>query len=117
MLGGAVQKFDYRVPRFLVDLPVQFTIQDSTLRARCIEISKEGMRVELQEPLPANACGSVLIRYRDRLLQLDARIAHVGETHGGVVFVYRSDSERIAVANLVLALAESRPNPVPIPVA
>ena len=112
-----MQKFDYRVPRFVVDLPVQFTVQASTLRARCIEISKEGMRVELEDPLVVDAYGTVLIRYRERLLQLDARVAHISETHGGMVFLYKSDSERIAVANLVLALSESRRTSVPALIA
>jgi hypothetical protein len=109
-----VQKFDYRVPRFTVDLPVRFTVEAETLRARCIEISKEGMRVELEDPLTPNTCGLVTLSYRDRFLRLEARVAHVGETHGGIVFLYRSDSERIAVANLVVALGAGRSQASPV---
>jgi len=103
-----VQKFDYRCPRFSVDLPIQFTVQTSTLAARCIEISQEGMRLELEEPFPPNARGTVSISYQDGRLELNARMAHVGETHGGMVFLYKSDRERIAVADLIAAMSASR---------
>ena len=43
-----MQKFDYRYPRFAVDLPVRFTTQGSTLTGRCKDISHEGMRLELR---------------------------------------------------------------------
>ena len=102
-----MQKFDYRSPRFPVDLPVEFTVQEATLIARCIEISKEGIRLELQEPLPPNAFGTVSISYQGRTLHLNMRIAHVGETHSGMEFIYKSDSERNAVAHLITALSDS----------
>ena len=103
-----MQRFDYRSPRFTVDLPVEFTVQESTLTARCIEISKEGIRLELQQPLPPNACGKVSIHYQGLVLELNMRIAHVGETHSGMEFIYKSESERNAVANLIASLAPSR---------
>ncbi len=100
-----MHKFDYRSPRFAVDLPIEFTVQTTTLLARCIEISNEGMKLELYEPCPLHARGIVSIRHRDGLLELEARVAHVGDTHGGMVFIYKSDRERNAVAQLIAALS------------
>jgi hypothetical protein len=73
--------------------------------ARCIEISNEGMKLELYEPFPLNVRGIVSIRRPDGLLELEARVAHVSETYGGMVFAYRSDRERNAVAQLIAALS------------
>ena len=46
-----MQKFEYRAPRYQVDLPVSLTLPSSTLQGRCREISKEGMKAELPEPV------------------------------------------------------------------
>jgi hypothetical protein len=109
--GMSMQKFEYRSPRFTVDLPIQFTFEQSTLPGRCRDISNEGMRLELRQPLPADARGTVFLSCGDRPLQLSVRVAHTGVAHDGVEFVYQSDHERGAVARLVasLAVAAGRP--------
>jgi len=85
-----------------------------TLAARCIEISNEGMKLELQQPFPPNARGTVSIRHEGGLLEIDARIAHAGEMHGGMVFLYKSDRERSAVAELIAALSAFRNRAGPV---
>ena len=101
----SMQKFEYRSPRFSVDLPVQLAVEQSTLPGRCRDISKDGMRLELRHPLPADACGTVFLTFGDRPLELSVRVAHTGTTHDGVEFVYKSDHERAAVARLIASLA------------
>jgi len=108
LLGGSVRKFDYRSPRFSVDFSVRLTIDKSMLIARCIEISREGMRLELQQPLPREATGTVSVQYQDLMLELNVRVAHVSKSHGGVEFIYRSDAEQKAVAHLIGVLDGSR---------
>jgi len=108
ILGGGVRKFDYRAPRFSVDLTVRLTIEGSILMARCIEISREGMRLELQQALPPDALGTVSVHYQDLMLELNVRVAHVSKSHGGVEFIYRSDAEQKAVAQLIGSLDSSR---------
>ncbi len=109
-----MQKFEYRAPRFAVDLTVQFTTQNSTLIARCREISKNGMTLEIQEPLPLNSFGTVSVNYQDRTIELRARVAHAGANHGGLEFIYESEAERNEVAHFVASLAapQNRPGPV-----
>jgi PilZ domain-containing protein len=101
-----MQKFDYRYPRFSVDLPARFTTQGSTLTGRCKDISHEGMRLELPEPLPPNARGTVSVIHQGRSLELTVRVAHAA--NGGIEFLYESDDEREAVAQLVTLLSRSR---------
>ena len=102
-----MQKFEYRSPRFAVDLPIQFAVEQSTLAGRCKDISADGMRLELRDPLPPDACGTVFLSYRDRPFELSVRVTHTGATHDGVEFIYKSHQQRDAVAQLIASLAAS----------
>jgi PilZ domain len=108
---GDMQRFDYRCPRYCVDLPVQFAVQDSTSIGRCTEISQEGMRLELQQPLPSYPYGKVAMTYQNQTFGFNVRVAHVEASHHGVVFLFESDLEREAVAHLVAALAAPQDRP------
>jgi hypothetical protein len=108
--GSYMQKFDYRSPRFLVDLPVEFIVDRLTVRGRCKDISREGMRLEFWQPLPPNASGIVSLSYQNQTLEFNVRVAHAGPTHGGMEFVYKSESERSAVARLIASLAAASAN-------
>jgi hypothetical protein len=107
-----MQKFDYRCPRFSVDLPARLTTQEGTLTGRCKDISHEGMRLELPEPPPSGARGTVMVSYQGRTLELGVRVAHAG--NGGLEFLYESDAERKAVEQLVAFAASSRSRIGPI---
>ena len=102
-----MQKFEYRTPRFSVDLPVQFTGEKSTVIGRCKEISQEGMTFETRQPLTPGSSGVVSIGYQDRAIEIHARVAHVTETQSGLEFLYESETERSAVAQLVASLSSS----------
>jgi len=102
-----LRKFDYRSPRISVDLPIQLTIENSTFTARCMDISSQGMRLELLRPLPPDARGTALLRYRDITLELRVRVAHATAAEGGMEFLYNNNLERQAVAALLAMLAAS----------
>src|ERR1035441_53605 len=89
-----MQKFEYRTPRFPVDFPIQLTVKDATLTARCKEISQQGITLELPPSLPTNSSGVVSMPHRDGTIHLNVRVAHVGDTHSGLEFIYGSDTER-----------------------
>jgi hypothetical protein len=109
-----MQRFEYRVARFSVDLPVQYTARDIALAGRCTEISKEGLKVSLGEPLHSNSCGTLFISFQGRRLEFRVRVAHVGAGYCGLEFIYSSEAEQIALAQLVesLAVPQARPGPV-----
>ncbi|MGA3049983.1 MAG: PilZ domain-containing protein [Terracidiphilus sp.] len=100
-----MHRFEYREPRFTCDLPVRLTVQDSTLTGRCTEIGKAGMKLEIEAPPEPNSFGKVSMSYEDRTLEVRVRLVHVGETHAGLDFIYSSDKERQAMANLVETVA------------
>jgi hypothetical protein len=109
-----MQKFEYRTPRFSVDLPAQFTVEQSTLTGRCREISQEGMTFETRQPLTSGSSGMVSMSYQDRTFEIHARVAHVAEAHGGLEFLYESEMEKSAVAQLVASLAASQNRQGPV---
>jgi hypothetical protein len=111
---GRMRKFNYRVPRFPVDIPVRLTFDDLAQAGRCREISTEGMKLEVRQPLLPDSCGSVHISYHGIALELTVRVAHSGSTHDGVKFVYDSDEQRDDVIRLVELLAGPQPRTGPV---
>lgn len=109
-----MQRFEYRGPRFSVEIPAQLTLKDRMLAGQCTEIGKEGMKLVLGEPIEPNAVGTVSLSYQGQTLDFQVRVAHVVGTQVGLEFIYSSDLERIAVSHLVESLAapHNRPGPV-----
>lgn len=100
-----MRKFDYRAPRFVVDLPIRLTFDGTMQQGRCIEISTEGMKVALDRPLTPECAGRVRLAHQDFMLDLPFRVAHSGPSYDGVRFVYESDEQRDDVIRLVSQLA------------
>jgi hypothetical protein len=105
--------FKYRTPRYPMDVPVRLTLGDGSITGRCREISKEGMRLELEEPLSPNYAGTVSLRYEDLAVALPVQYAHSDPPQEGVRFAFVSDKQRHDVARLVaLVAANSRPSAI-----
>jgi hypothetical protein len=109
-----MQKFEYRTPRYQVDLPVLLNLQDSIIAGRCTEISLEGMRVELRQPVLPDACGTVSISYRGLSLELPVCVAHSGTGQDGLKFLFESEEDRGRVERLVALLAGPTDQPGPV---
>jgi hypothetical protein len=109
-----MQRFQYRGARFPVDVFVDFTVKNSTLAGRCTEISKEGMKLELRQPVARDSCGKVSMKFQGRKLEFSVRVVHSDPTNCGVEFLYASESEQIAIAHLVelLVVHENRRGPI-----
>lgn len=109
-----MRKFDYRAPRFAVDLPVRLTLEQSTQSGRCTEISTEGMKLEVLQPLSVDAAGAVQVTFREFTLELPVRVAHCSMGCDGVQFVYGSDEERDDVIRFIALIATAPPRPGPL---
>jgi hypothetical protein len=109
-----MQKFEYRTPRYQVDLPVLLTLENASVPGRCREISKEGMRVELRQPVAPDSCGSVSIRYKELSLELSVCVTHSGPGHDGLKFLFASEEDRSLVDHLVALLAGATGQPGPV---
>jgi hypothetical protein len=114
-----MRKFNYRVPRFNVDIPVRLTFEESSQVGRCMEISTEGMKLELSRPLSPDSSGLVQIHYQGVTLELTVRVAHSSASHDGVRFVYESDEQRDEVIRLVELVCGRlhRPGPARFPLS
>jgi hypothetical protein len=108
-----MRKFDYRAPRFAVDLPVRLTLEDSTQFGRCTEISTDGMKLHVYEPLSVDAGGVVQVTFQNVSLEIPVRVAHCGSGCEGVQFVYCSDEERDDVIRFIAILATTPHRPGP----
>jgi len=109
-----MRKFDYRAPRFNVDLPVRLTLAESTQFGRCLEISTEGMKLEVPQPLTIDTAGAVQVTFREFSLEIPVRVAHCNGRCDGVQFVYGSDEERDDVIRFIALLASAPPHPGPL---
>lgn len=109
-----MRKFDYRAPRFAVDLPVRLTLAESTQFGRCTEISTEGMKLDVHQALSVDAAGAVQVTFRESSLEIPVRVAHCGGGCEGVQFVYGSDEERDDVIRFIALLASAPPHPGPL---
>jgi hypothetical protein len=101
-----MHKFNYRTPRYAVDFPVQLTLEGSLVAGRCTEISTDGMQLELHRPLPPDFCGVVALAWHNIHLELRVRLAHTGSRQDALRFIFESEKERAAVADLVARLAD-----------
>ncbi|HVT99196.1 MAG TPA: PilZ domain-containing protein [Acidobacteriaceae bacterium] len=101
-----MHKFTYRSPRFAVDFPVQLALDEGVIAGRCKEISTDGMQLELRRPLPADFYGLVCLSWQNVHLELQVRLAHTGTKQEALRFVFASEKERAAVADLVARLAD-----------
>jgi hypothetical protein len=100
-----MQKFEYRTPRYDVDLPVLYLLEGAGIAGRCKEISKEGMRVEFRQPIALDSCGIIRISYKALSLELRAAVAHAGSGYVALKFIFESEKDRGALEHLVVLLA------------
>ena len=110
-LKAAMRKFSYRTPRYVVDFPVQLTVGNSVITGRCAEISTEGLQVEISQSLPQDYRGLLCLAWRNTVLELCVRLAHTGTRQDALRFVFESEKERIAVADLVAQIAARSDEP------
>ncbi len=109
-----MRKFDYRAPRFAVDFPVQMRFENSVQQGRCLEISTEGMKLEVRQPLGPDACGTVVFTYQDFTMELPVRVAHSGSFYDGVKFINTTEEQRDEVNRFVTRLSAPPPRTGPV---
>jgi PilZ domain len=109
-----MRKFDYRSPRFSIDVPVTFMQGRSTQPGRCKEISEEGMKIELSEPLSLDSYVSAYLICEDLSLNLPVKVMHVGPDSSGVKFIYESRAQRDRVSRVLASLIGQHPHPRPM---
>jgi hypothetical protein len=96
-----MRKFDYRAPRFAIDLPVRLTIDNAIYIGRCNEISTEGMKLELDQSFETGCTGIVRLNEKGIIIDLPVRICYSNSDHTGLKFLYESDAQRDEIVRVV----------------
>jgi hypothetical protein len=107
-----MQRFEYRYPRFTVDFPARLSTANETLAGRCLNISTNGIRLDLAPAVLPGEYGTVALRHQDQTIQLKVRVAHTGHEHSGLEFLFDSAAERSIVTDLVNTLKNPHNRPV-----
>lgn len=100
-----MQKFEYRSPRYDVDLSVRLLSGDSSVDGRCREISKDGLCARFSERPEVGSHGKLILSYRNHSLEIPVRVAHAGENSEGLKFLFSSEADRRDIDRLVAAIA------------
>lgn len=81
--------------------------------ARCLQISSDGMELEgLTDPI-AGTTGTVTVSHKGMKIELEARVVRTESQFGGLEFIYKSEDERVKMANFVASVAETPNTPGP----
>ncbi len=99
-----MHRFEYRNPRFAVDLPAQFCVLDELLAGRCTDIGIKGMRLDLPHNVVSGCKGTVVLHYQNQTIDLKVVVARVGAMYCGLEFVCDSHTAQSSVAHLVAKL-------------
>lgn len=103
-----MRNFNFRAPRFPVDLFVSIMQDGATRRGRCLEISVEGMKVELEDQFAPTSDGSVEIPLDESQLQLPFRVIYAAANVRGLEFTFETLAQKQIAANLISALTAPR---------
>jgi hypothetical protein len=105
-----MHKFQFRSPRYRVDLPVRLSFGDAMFTGRCREISQEGMCLELQHTLAVNEVGTASFQYHGVSVEIGVCVVRADSCGGGLTFVFKTDRQRMDIARLLsLVTAGSEP--------
>lgn len=104
-----MRSFNYRVPRYSVDLPVQVVRGEESQFARCTEISRDGMRIESDEWLRLGTRAFVQVPHHPQDACLPIRIANAQCDSYGAVFIFESSDQRNLVNSLIASLTTPGP--------
>ena len=100
-----MQTFQYRNPRFRIDTPLDvYVTSGSHLHGRCLDISIEGLKAELEHHIPVGKTVRVELSLDGNPLAIDARLAYHRQKQCGLVFQFDSDRQRRSVCKLLQAV-------------
>jgi hypothetical protein len=103
-----MQTFQYRNPRFQVNIPLDvYVVSGSHLRGRCVDISVEGMRAELEQQIPVGTTVRLELSVDGNSVTLAARLAYHEQKRCGLVFQFSSEHERSLMSKLLQAVQKS----------
>lgn len=101
-----MRNFQYRAPRFPVDLPVYLTQGDSTQLTRCREISVDGMKLELMGVSFPFSSGLMQLGDGTSSLKIPFRVHSRAADSIGVMFQNEAGEQCEALTSFVASLSQ-----------
>jgi hypothetical protein len=102
-----MKRFEYRSARFATSMPVRYMDADVAIEGTCTQISTDGMEMATDGQRPHRRRGRVSLRYGDKAVEVDVRVAHMNRDRCGMQFLYESERQSKMIAGLIAALAGS----------
>ena len=104
---SVVSSFSYRVPRFSIELPVEFVMGDTSVFGRSENISDTGLLVQLSQPVFAGDIGRIHLRMGNMFFALETRVTHTEFLYAGMNFIFSNEQERQFIYTLVRVLSKT----------
>jgi hypothetical protein len=101
-----MRNFQYRAPRFPVDLPVYLTQGDSTQLTRCREISVDGMKLDLMGASFPSSSGLIQLGDGVSSLKIPFRVHSRASDSIGVMFQNEPGEQCEALCRFVASLSQ-----------
>lgn len=103
-----VHAFAYRVPRFRLDLPVEFWVEGSPISGRTCDLSEKGVLVHLCQPVLPGTQGRVRLQIDSCCIELAAEVAYAQLYEAGLHFRFSSQAEQQFVETLVRVVSRNK---------
>jgi hypothetical protein len=101
-----IRKFEYRPSRVKAHFHIDFIGENETFHGICIDISVAGIRAEFDGSVVVGSSGVLILRSPSGVLNLEAQVTYAVKGVVGLVFRFKTPSERGMTIQLIDASAE-----------
>ena len=101
----SVRKFEFRPCRMKAGFDVTFVAGEETVHGVCRDLSGTGVRAEFDGLVIIGSSGQLILRHPSGVLNLEAQVAYIEKSQVGLVFLFKTPSERALIARLIGAIA------------
>ena len=105
-----VRSFEYRPSRMKTGFLIEFTAEEKTLHGRCLDISAAGIRAEFEGLVVVGSSGVLILRSPSGVLNLKADVAYAEKGFVGLVFRFRTPSERGVATRFIASVGHVAAN-------
>lgn len=101
----SVRKFEFRPCRMKAGFDVTFVAGEETVHGVCRDLGGTGVRAEFDGSVTIGTSGELILRHPSGVLNLEAQVAYIEKSQVGLVFLFKTPSERALIARLIGAIA------------
>lgn len=102
---STIRKFQYRPFRIDAGFGVDFVAAGVTLHGICRDVSNSGVRAALEGSVTVGDSGLLILRPSIGVLEVEAKVAYIGELHVGFEFLFKTPWECTTTTAFVSSIA------------